>query len=191
VAVALRASRSGRARSVLDRAGTAAAAALTGALATALTVTACFRRGRRFLADRAWCIMTPHRVRVGCVQTWIHSRSGRLPIILATRRRPLGERVYLWCRAGISPADFSAARGELAAACMAKEVQVSRHVRYAHLVALDVIRREPPPEWAGQPWYNTGTLEGTLTIPAPRELADAAFWLGDPPRQEPPRWIAA
>jgi hypothetical protein len=119
----------------------AAAAALTGGLAAALALTACFPQGRRFLAARAWSIVTAHRVRTGCAQAWIHSRYGKLPVILCTQSRPSGERVYLWCRAGISAADFGSAGKLLAAACMAKDIKVSQHARYAHLIALDVIRR--------------------------------------------------
>jgi hypothetical protein len=86
--------------------------------------------------------------------------------------------------------DFDSARQLLAAACWAQDVQVSRHARYAHLVALDVIRREPPAGWSGHPWYDTGTPSGSLSVPAQREPADDAFWLGDPPtREEPPRWV--
>ena len=169
---------------------TAVAAGLMAGLAAALGLTACFARGRAFLVARAWCIVTPHRVRAGCVHAWIHSRYGKLPCILLTRSQPFGERVYLWCRAGTRAADFSSARELLAAACWAQDVQVSQHSRYAHLVALDVIRREPPAEWSGHPWYGTGTPSGTLTVPAPREPADDAFWLGEPPtREEPPRWV--
>jgi hypothetical protein len=169
---------------------TAAAAALIAGLATALGLTASFPRGRRLLAARLWCIVTPHRIRSACAHAWIHSRYGKLPVILMTRSRPLGERVYLWCRAGISASDFSSARELLTAACMATDVQVSRHSRYAHLVALDVIRREPPAESTGQPWYDTGMPDGKVTIPVPREHADDRSWLGDPPSQEPPRWVA-
>jgi hypothetical protein len=171
---------------------TAAAAALTAGLAAALGVTACFPRGRRLLAARLWCIVTPHRIRSACAHAWIHSRYGKLPVILLTRSQPFGERVYLWCRAGISAADFSSARELLTAACMATDVQVSRHSRYAHLVALDVIRRERPAGPAGQPRYDTGTPGATLAIPAPREHADDdASWVGGPPSQEPPRWVRA
>jgi hypothetical protein len=163
---------------------------LTAGLAVALAITACFPSGRRFLSARTWCVVTPHRVRAGCAQAWIHSRYGKLPIVVLTRRQPFGERVYLWCRAGTSAADFSSARKLLAAACWAQDVQVSQHARYAHLVALDVIRREPPTEWNGHPWYDTGTPSGSLTVPAPREPADDAFWLGEPPtHEEPPRWV--
>jgi hypothetical protein len=169
--------------------GTTAAAALTGGLTAALALTCSFSRGRTLLLARAWCIVTPHRVRTACAQAWIHTRYGKLPFILWTRSRPSGERVYLWCRAGNSAADFSSARELLAAACMAKDVNVSQHARYSHLIALDVIRREPPTEWSGRPWYDTGTPSGSPTIGVPREPADDAYWLGEPPRDQPPRWI--
>lgn len=169
----------------------AAAAGLTGGLAAALVLTACFRPGRRFLAARAWCIVTAHRVRTGCAQGWIHTRYGKLPFILWTRSRPTGERVYLWCRAGTSAGDFSSAHKQLAAACMAKDIKVSQHARYAHLIALDVIRRELPAEWNGHPWYDTGTASGSPAIPGPREPADDDFWLGEPPREQPQRWVDA
>jgi hypothetical protein len=168
----------------------AAATLLTAGLAAVLASVACLPWGRRFLSARTWCITTQHRVRTGCAQAWIHSRYGKLPIIVLTRRQSFGERVYLWCRAGVSAADFSSARKLLAAACWAQDVQVSRHARYSHLVALDVIRREPPAEWSGQTWYDTGTPGGSLTVPAPREPADDDFWLGEPPtRAEPPHWV--
>jgi hypothetical protein len=171
---------------------TTAAVALMAGLAAALALTACFPTGRRFLAARLWCIVIPHRVRTACAHAWIHSRYGKLPVILLTRSQPRGERVYLWCRAGISAADFSSERELLTAACMATDVQVSRHARYAHLVALDVIRREPRAMPAGQPWYDTGTRAGTVTIPPPREHSDAGVsWPGDPAGQEPPRWVRA
>ena len=161
--------------------GTTVAAALTAGLATALVLAACTARGRRLLVARWWCIVTPHRVRTGCAQTWIHSRNGKIPIVLLTRRQPLGERVYLWCRAGTSAADFRSARKALAAACWAEDVQVHRHARYAHVVALDVIRREPPAESSGQPWFDVGMPTGSLDVPAPRQSGDDAYWTGEPP----------
>jgi len=73
--------------------GITTAAALTGGLTAVLALTASFPRGRTFLLARAWCIVTPHRVRAGCAQGWIHTRYGKLPFILWTRSRPSGERV--------------------------------------------------------------------------------------------------
>lgn len=170
--------------------GAPVAAGLTAGLAATLAITACFPRGRRFLAARAWCIVTPHRVRTGCAQAWIHTRYGKLPVILLTRCQPSGERVYLWCRAGTSALDFTSARNLLAAACWAMDVQVSQHARHAHLVALDVIRREPQREWTGEPWFDTGTTCRSLTFPVPRGPADDSFSVGEPPQEEPPRWVS-
>lgn len=124
--------------------GEVTGAAVVAAASVALIAVAVISpRARRYLAARAWCIVTPHRVRAGCVQAWIHSRNGKIPIVLLTRRRPTGERVYLWCRAGTSAEDLSSARGLLAAACWAHDVRVSRHPQYAHLITLDVIRWLP------------------------------------------------
>src|SRR5215813_4653918 len=96
---------------------------------------------RRLVTACAWCVITPHRVRTGMAQAWIHSRDGRMPFVLCTRRKPFGERVYLWCRAGTSAEDFVRARHLIAAACWAREVHVLRSERFVHLVVLDVIRR--------------------------------------------------
>jgi hypothetical protein len=95
---------------------------------------------RRVLLGRAWCIITPHRVRVGCVEARIYNRRGRLPIILRTSLEPFGERVRIWCTAGTSAEDFQSARSILTAACWAVDVRIERSVRHAHLVTLDVIR---------------------------------------------------
>jgi hypothetical protein len=125
--------------------GWVAAAAVTAGLAAALISMAIgWPRGRRFLIARTWCIVTPHRVRVGCAQAWIHSRAGKIPAVLHTRCEPFGERVLLWCRAGTSADDLFSARGLLAAACWADDVHVTRDPRYAQLVVLDVVRRGQP-----------------------------------------------
>lgn len=44
--------------------------------------------GRR----RVWCVVTPHRVRTGLKHAWVHSRTGRLPMVLWTRPVPAGRR---------------------------------------------------------------------------------------------------
>jgi hypothetical protein len=128
--------------------GAVAGAAITAGLAALLAGVAASPRGRRILMTRAWCILTPHRVRVGCAQAWIYSANGKPPAVLATTSQPFGERVHLWCRAGTSAADIWSARELLAAACWAHDIRVIRHPRYAHLVALDVIRQMPsrPPD---------------------------------------------
>ena len=98
---------------------------------------------RRRLIARAWCVITPHRVRAGCRHAWVRAGDGTLPVILYTTPATFGERVTLWCRAGITHGDLEAAREILRAACWAHDVRVVASARDAHVVVLEVIRRLP------------------------------------------------
>jgi hypothetical protein len=120
---------------------------------------------RQIVLDRAWCVITAHRVRVGCAEAMIYSSRGKIPIIIWTARQPFGERVLLWCRAGTSIDDFVTNRAVLTSACWAQDVAVLPDLRHLHLVTLDVIRRPPynvisgpegsrttdPPDWSEWP----------------------------------------
>jgi hypothetical protein len=118
---------------------------------------------RRRLVARAWCVITPHRVLTGCRHAWVQTRDGRLPVILFTTPAGFGERVTLWCRAGITHGDLEGARDILRAACWASDVRVVASARYAHVVVLEVIRRLPPgpPDEgiAGWPLLNRGETD--------------------------------
>jgi len=113
---------------------------------------------RRRLIARAWCVITSHRVRAGCRHARVRTRDGRLPIILYTTPAAFGERVTLWCRAGITHGDLEAARDVLRAACRARDVRVVVSARYPHVVVLEVIRRLPvePPREAISAWPYIG-----------------------------------
>ena len=120
---------------------------------------------RQLALDRAWCIITAHRVRVGCAEAMIYSSRGKIPIIFWTAHQPFGERVLLWCRAGTSIHDFVTHRAILTSACWAQDVAVLPDLQHPHLVTLDVIRRPPynvtsgpegsrttdPPDWSAWP----------------------------------------
>ena len=128
-------------------AGLTAAISSFGAVPTIIAVIVvalavlCWPPARRFAIDRAWCIITPHRVRAGCVEGLIYSSRGKIPIILWTSHHAFGERVPLFCRAGTTADDFVSARTVLAAACWAQDVAVFVDARHTQLVTLDVIRR--------------------------------------------------
>ena len=79
------------------------------------------------------------------MHAWIQTRDGRLPVVLYTVPVDFGERVWLWCRAGITAGDLEAARDILRAACWASDVRVVVNDRRSHIVVLEVIRRLPPP----------------------------------------------
>ena len=120
---------------------------------------------RQRLVARAWCVITPHRVRTGCAHAWVQSRDGRLPVVLYTTPAGFGERVMLWCRAGVTAGDLEAAREILRAACWAADVRVVTSARYPHLVALEVIRRghgrRPGQAAAAWPHPDRGEADGT------------------------------
>lgn len=131
---------------LVQNVGAAATIALTSAVALTIGIGLTLSpRARQLAVDRAWCVITPHRVRTACAQARIHSRNGRLPFVLLTSRAPHGERVLLWCRAGTSVEDFVAARPLIVAACWASEVRVKPSRRHAQLVILDVVHGEPAP----------------------------------------------
>ena len=131
----------------------AAAAAMMAVLAAALS----WPRSRQRIIARAWCVITPHRVRTGCAHAWIQTRDGRLPVVLYTVPEHFGERVWLWCRAGITAGDLEATRDILRSACWASVVRVVVNDRRSHIVVLEVIRRAPPEGGApGWPYLDRG-----------------------------------
>jgi hypothetical protein len=111
------------------------AGAVVGLALTALGLLPWTRR-------RLWCVLTRHRVQRLCWEARLHTRSGRLPLILWTRPTKVGVRLYLLCRAGICAEDFGAHIGELRAACYARDARVTRNTTWSQLVTIDIIRRD-------------------------------------------------
>jgi hypothetical protein len=97
---------------------------------------------RRLAVRRAWCVLSRHRIQRACFETRMHTRSGRLPLILRITPTEVGERALIWCRAGICAADFEAHAPEIAAACYARQVRIEGHRRWAQLVQVDIVRRD-------------------------------------------------
>jgi hypothetical protein len=90
---------------------------------------------------RFWCLVTPHRLRAAFVHAHIHTTGGRLPMIVRTTPAPFGERVLVWCPAGVTPEDLEMAQTALRAACWACDVRFVRDPGRSHLVTVNVIRR--------------------------------------------------
>jgi hypothetical protein len=100
------------------------------------------RRHGRFITRRAWCVLSRHRIQKVCFETRMHTRTGRLPLVLRIHPTKVGERALIWCRAGICAADFEAHTPEIAAACYARQARVEGNRRWAQLVQLDIVRRD-------------------------------------------------
>ena len=155
-----------------------AAIILAGLVAVALAVP----HSRRFITRRAWCVLARHRLQRLCYEAKLHTRSGRLPLILWTRPTKVGERTWVLCRAGICAEDFEAHLGELRAACYARDARVTRNRRWSHLLTIDIIRRD--------------TLAANQLIASPLERLTAHYHIGQlelvppwtlPTRASPPR----
>jgi hypothetical protein len=115
---------------------------LTVILILAGTAVTVVPQARQFLIRRAWCVLSRHRIQKVCFETRMHTRSGRLPLVLRIHPTQVGERALIWCRAGICAADFEAHTPEIAAACYARQARVEGNRRWAQLVQLDIVRRD-------------------------------------------------
>ena len=97
---------------------------------------------RQLVVRRAWCVLSRHRIQRVCFETRMHTRSGRLPLVVRITPTEVGERALIWCRAGICADDFTAHAPEIAAACLARQARVEGSRRWAQLVCVDIVRRD-------------------------------------------------
>jgi hypothetical protein len=111
-------------------------------LVTSALITMVLPWTRRFITRRAWCVLSRHRIQRVCFETRMHTRSGRLPLVLRITPTQVGERALIWCRAGICAENFEAHAPEIAAACYARQARVEGSRRWAQLVHLDIVRRD-------------------------------------------------
>jgi hypothetical protein len=123
------------------------------ALAAGLAVLLAVPPTRRLVTRRFWCVLARHRIQRLCYEARLHTRAGRLPLVLWAHPTKVGERLHVLCRAGICAEDFEAHIGELRAACYARDARVTRNTTFSQLVRIDIIRRD--------------TLAPKETIPSP------------------------
>jgi hypothetical protein len=111
-------------------------------LAVILAVVMVVPWSRRFVTRRAWCVLSRHRIQRVFYETRMHTRSGRLSLVLRIHPTEVGERALIWCRAGICFEDLEAHTPEIAAACYAREARVEKSRRRAQLVVVNIVRRD-------------------------------------------------
>lgn len=95
---------------------------------------------RNWLTGRFWAVIDQHRIRTALAEACVYSSSGRVPTILGARITPCGERVWLWCPAGLAHLDVLDVSDALAAACWARSVRVRHRRDHSQLVVIDVVR---------------------------------------------------
>jgi hypothetical protein len=97
---------------------------------------------RRQVIRRVCCVLSRHRIHRVCFETRMHTRTGRIPLVLRIYPTQVGERAVIWCRAGICAEDFELHAAEIAAACYARQARIEGHRRWAQIVILDIVRRD-------------------------------------------------
>jgi hypothetical protein len=72
----------------------------------------------------------------------LHTRAGRLPLVLWTCGTKVGVRAYILATAGTSRTHYENAAEVFAAACGAREARVTASPRWSQLVIIDIMRRD-------------------------------------------------
>jgi hypothetical protein len=109
---------------------------------------------RRGIYSLAWCQISRHRVRTCFSEFIITNRTGSLPLILAARPTPAGERLWIWLRPGLALIDITDRLDKIAAACWATSVVADQaNPSNSALLRIDIKRRDPL----------TGTIPSPLT----------------------------
>jgi hypothetical protein len=91
----------------------------------------------------AYCFIARHRLRVCFNEFIITNRTGSLPLILWARPTPVGERVWIWLRPGLSVNDLQGRLDKIAPACWADAATIERASdTNAAFVRLDIKRRQ-------------------------------------------------
>lgn len=114
-------------------------------LTSAISVPAVTRTGRNWAMAHFWCVASRHRLQKTCLETTMHTRAGRIPLVLWITPTRTGEKALVMTRAGISAAEFEAYAEEIAAACWARSANVYRHRKWAHLLIVETVRRDELP----------------------------------------------
>src|SRR5262245_59409527 len=98
---------------------------------------------RRRVLARIACTLMRHRLYALFHADRLHNRRGQVPLILLVRPTPTGSKAVLWCRPGICVDDLTARTEEIAAACWARTSRITRSIRFAHVVTIEIVRRDP------------------------------------------------
>jgi hypothetical protein len=98
---------------------------------------------RRRMLARITCTLMRHRLYALFHADRLHNRRGQVPLILSVRPTPTGSKAVLWCRPGICVDDLTARMEDIAAACWARTSRITRSIRFAHLVTIEIVRRDP------------------------------------------------
>jgi hypothetical protein len=160
-----------------------------GTVALIVGVPAAIGPVRRRITAIWWCLVTRHRIRTCFSEFIITNRTGSLPFILWARPTPVGERVWIWLRPGLSLDDIQSRADKIAVACWADTaVAEAASQSNSAYVRLDIKRRDALTGAVSSPLlkviipgtpprdgHGTGSVPTALDLPdvSPDEVAPA------------------
>lgn len=116
---------------------------MVAVIAVVVGVPAAVRPIRNRIIAVAWCVIVRHRLRTCFAQFITANKSGSLPLIGIAYPTPIGERVTIWLRPGLSIKDLESRLDKLAVGCSAATVTVEKASETnAARVRLDIKRRQ-------------------------------------------------
>jgi hypothetical protein len=144
---------------------------------------------RRRIVAVSLCLVTRHRIRTCFNEFIITNRTGSLPFILWARPTPVGERIWIWLRPGLSLTDLQARADKIAVACWADTaIAEAASESNSAYVRLDIKRRDAltapitspllgviTPGTPSREDRDTGPIPTALDLPdvSPEEVAPA------------------
>src|SRR5262249_49039956 len=141
----------------------------------------------------AWCLVTRHRIRTCFSEFIITNRTAGLPLILWARPTPVGERVWIWLRPGLSLDDLQTRLDKIAVACWASTALAeAASASNAPFVRLDIKRRDVLPGTITSPLLDMirpgtpATRRDTTPVPDALDLPDVAASEVAPPARPTP-----
>lgn len=150
-------------------------------VALVVGVPAALPASRRALVAWTWCLVVRHRLRVCFAQFIIANQSGSLPLILWAKPTPVGERVWVYLRPGLSLADLEGRLDRIAVACHASTALIERASDgNAAYLRFDIKRREVLTAQVGSPLVDVidpattpaATDRPTPAVPTALDLPD-------------------
>ncbi|MFE9190587.1 hypothetical protein ACFYL6_13350 [Micromonospora sp. NPDC007208] len=147
-------------------------------VALVVGVPAAIRPVRRQVIAWTWCLVVRHRLRVCFAQFIIANQSGSLPLILWAKPTPVGERVWVYLRPGLSEKDLESRLDKIAVTCHASTVLIERaSENNAAYLRFDIKRREVLTAHVGSPLVDVidpaaPVSASPLTVPTALDLPD-------------------
>lgn len=123
----------------LDIPAWAAAATIVAPVAVLLLIPGV----NRVIIGWFWVDITRHRLRSFFSENGLRNRSGRLPWLLVIYPTKVGEAAWVVLVGGLCCQDVEERLRSLGSTCFAREGRVVAHRKFAHLIRLEVIRRDP------------------------------------------------